>query len=223
MGSKTKNSRPEGELPTGPLASSLRRAGGGPVANSAPAVHHLQNRFLCSENLSHISGARNRSARSRARWKDRKLYRRAAVTGPARAPASMEMATIRGGEEAHLGVPRFRALRDRSSTPCAGERGCAAISRLREVPAQAWRGNPQFMHLYASRHFRREYSESMSKDVDLCCPWRGKDLRLGRLAQAPMSSRRAKASNAGVKLLIQAGLLCSGGRLHLVASHYTKL
>src|SRR2546422_1306742 len=41
-------------FPTGPLASRLRKAGGGPVDNPATAVHHLQTRLLCSENRSHF-------------------------------------------------------------------------------------------------------------------------------------------------------------------------
>ena len=41
-------------FPTGPLASRLRKAGGGPVDNPATAVHHLPNRILCSENRSHL-------------------------------------------------------------------------------------------------------------------------------------------------------------------------
>jgi hypothetical protein len=42
-------------FPTGPLTSRLRKAGGGPVDNPATAVHHLQNRILCSENRSHLN------------------------------------------------------------------------------------------------------------------------------------------------------------------------
>ena len=42
-------------FPTGPLTSCLRKAGGGPVDNPATAVHHLQNRILCSENRSHLN------------------------------------------------------------------------------------------------------------------------------------------------------------------------
>jgi hypothetical protein len=47
--------RPEHGLPTGPLASRLRGAGGGPVDNPAPAVHHLRTAISCPNKRSHLS------------------------------------------------------------------------------------------------------------------------------------------------------------------------
>lgn len=46
--------RPEHGLPTGPLASRLRGAGGGPVDNPAPAVHHLTTAISCPNKRSHL-------------------------------------------------------------------------------------------------------------------------------------------------------------------------